>query len=57
MVYALTQRPLTAVALETLSAQERQVLAGETNIDIGAFEWLQIGRATTPSQNHSLAEY
>ena len=55
--YALTQRPLTAVALETLSAQERQVLAEETDIDIGTFEWLQIGRATTPSQNHSLAEY
>lgn len=55
--YALTQRPLTAVALATLSAKERQVLAGETDIDIGTFEWLQIGRATTRSQNHSLAEY
>ncbi|GGN25543.1 hypothetical protein [Halarchaeum nitratireducens] len=55
--YALTQRPLTAIPVAGLSSDVRSELDDALNVPIDAFELIQIGKWTTDSLDHSLAEY
>ena len=55
--YALTQRSLTAIEIESLDAETREALAATAGVDLDRFEYVQIGRSTTPARNRSLAEF
>ncbi|WP_246989143.1 hypothetical protein [Halorientalis marina] len=55
--YALTQRPLTAVEIESLDNETREALTTTAEVDLDGFEYVQIGRSTTPACNRSLAEF
>jgi len=55
--YALTQRPLTAIEVASLDVELREQLDRELDTDLAQFELIQVGRATTPAQNRSLAEF
>ena len=55
--YALTQRPLTAIEVASLDDELRNQIDGAVGVDLAQFELIQVGRATTPAQNRSLAEF
>ncbi|KAB7513221.1 MULTISPECIES: hypothetical protein [Halobacteriales] len=55
--YALTQRPLTAIEVASLDDELRNQIDGAVDVDLAQFELIQVGRATTPAQNRSLAEF
>jgi hypothetical protein len=55
--YALTQRPLTAIEVASLDDGFRDQIGGAVDADLAQFELIQIGRATTPAGNRSLAEF
>ena len=55
--YALTQRPLTAVEVASLDDEFQEQLDRALDPDLAQFELIQLGRATTPAQNRSLAEF
>lgn len=54
--YALTQRPLTAIDVASLNDDIVDHLRTDED-NPTRFEYIQVGRATKPEQNHSLAEY
>jgi hypothetical protein len=53
----LTQRPLTAVEVASLDDEFQEQLDRALDPDLAQFELIQVGRATTPAQNRSLAEF
>ena len=53
--YALT--PLTAIEVASLDDELRNQIGGVVDVDLAQFELIQFGRATTPAQNRSLAEF
>ena len=55
--YALTQRPLAVIKLGSLDDKHRDQIDGAVDADLAQFELTQFGRATTPAQNWSLAEF
>jgi len=55
--YALTQRTLTAIEVASLDDELRNQIGGAVDVDLAQFELIQVGRATTPAQNRSLAEF
>jgi len=55
--YALTQRPLTAIEVASLDDKLRNQIDGAVDVDLAQFKLIQVGRATTPAQNRSLAEF
>jgi len=55
--YALTQRPLTAIEVPTLDDAIRRRIDGAVDVDLAQFALLQVGRATMPAQDRSLAEF
>jgi len=55
--YALTQRPMTAIEVASLDDDLRNQIGGAVDIDLAQFELIQVGRATEPAQNRSLAEF
>jgi hypothetical protein len=55
--YALTQRPLTAVEIDSLNIETREALTTTAEVDLDRFEYVQIGRSTTPARDRSLVEF
>ncbi|WP_020222696.1 hypothetical protein [Halarchaeum acidiphilum] len=55
--YSLTQRPLTAIPVADLPLDVRSELADALDAPIDSYEFIQIGKWTVDSPNHSLAEY
>lgn len=55
--YALTQRPLTVVDVDTLAPDAVARVADDAGVDLDSYEYVQVGRLTTPAQNHSLREF
>ena len=55
--YFLTQHPLTAIEVRSLSDTEYSSIAEETDIDLSRFELIQIGRGPSNLQNRSLSEF
>lgn len=55
--YALTQRPLTAVDVDTLAPDTVARVADAAGVDLASYEYVQVGRTTTPAENHSLREF
>ena len=55
--YALTQRPVTVIEVASLDDELRNQIDGAVGADLAQFELAQVGRATTPAQNRSLAEF
>jgi len=55
--YALTQRPLAAIEVASLDDKHRDQIDVAVDADLAQFEFIQVGRATTPVQNRSLAEF
>ena len=55
--YRLTQHALTAIPVDSLSSETREQLADTLDTPIETFEIIQIGKWTTDSPNHSLAEF
>jgi hypothetical protein len=55
--YFLTQHALTAVGVDDLAPVVRSQLAGVLDKPIETFDVIQIGKWTTDSPDHSLAEY
>jgi hypothetical protein len=55
--YALTQRPLTAIVVASLGDELRERIEEAADADLANFEYIQVGRVTTPAQNRSLAEF
>lgn len=55
--YALTQRPLTAVEIASPNNGLRAELSEVVDTELAQFDIIQIGRATRPAQNRSLAEF
>ncbi|ELY77203.1 hypothetical protein C486_17200 [Natrinema gari JCM 14663] len=55
--YALTQRPLTAIEVASLDDGLRNQIGEAVDVNLAQFELIQVGRATTPAQNRSLAEF
>jgi hypothetical protein len=54
--YTLTQRPLTAVEVASLDDEPREHLRA-VGVDLTAYEVVQIGRQSSPSENRSFAEF
>jgi len=55
--YALTQRPLTAIVVDTLSIDTFHRLDSVTDARLDSFAVIQIGKWTSESENHSLSEF
>lgn len=55
--YFLTQHALTAITVDDLAPAVRSELADALDTPIEAFHLIQIGKWTTDSPDHSLAEY
>ena len=55
--YFLTQHPLTATEVGSLSDAEYSSIAEDTDIDLSRFEFIQIGRNPSNLQNKSLTEF
>lgn len=55
--YALTQRPLTAIEVASLGEDIRAQLEASLDGSLAQFEVIQVGRATSPAKNRSLAEF
>ncbi|KAB1198559.1 MULTISPECIES: hypothetical protein [Haloferax] len=55
--YALTQHPLTAIAVDSLPDTVRAELADALDTSLEAFELVQIGKWSTDSPNRSLTEF
>ncbi|WP_436903528.1 hypothetical protein [Halovenus halobia] len=55
--YALTQRPLAAIEINSLPEEPRAQLDHLIKDDLRQFELVQIGRQPHTSQNRSLAEF
>jgi hypothetical protein len=55
--YFLTQHPLTAISVETLSPAVRSHLDDALDAPIEDFEVIQIGKWTADSPNRSLSEF
>lgn len=55
--YSLTQGTLTAVRVDTLPATVRRQIDASIDARLDTFEFIQIGKWTTDSKNHSLAEF
>jgi hypothetical protein len=55
--YIITQHALTAIPVDSLSQAVQAELDGEIEAPLDAFELIQIGKWTTDSPNHSLAEF
>jgi len=55
--YALTQRPLTAIEVASLDEGIRAQLESSLDSSLAQFEFIQVGRATSPARNRSLAEF
>lgn len=54
---ALSQRPLTAIDIDSLAAAIRDSLSTRSGSDVADFEFLQVGRATAGIENRSLTEF
>jgi hypothetical protein len=54
---SLTQHPLTAVPVDSLSTAVQTQLADELDAPLDTFELIQIGKWHSDSQNHSLTEF
>jgi len=55
--YALGQHALTAIGVESLSAEVRNQIDDALETPIESFDLIQIGRPRSDSPNHSLTEY
>jgi hypothetical protein len=55
--YFLTQHPLTAIEVRSLSDSKYSSIAEEADIDLSRFELIQIGRGPSNLQNRSLSEF
>lgn len=55
--YFLTQHPLTAIPVDTLPQSVITTLESELPTPIREFDLIQIGKWSTDSVNHSLAEF
>jgi len=55
--YALSQRPLTAIAVDSLPLAVERELDAVLDAPIDSFELIQVGKWNTESPNHSLAEF
>lgn len=55
--YSLTQHPLSVVKISDLSPDIRETLDERVDIDLDSYQYIQIGRGSTQSENHSLREY
>ncbi|MCT9098167.1 hypothetical protein [Haloarchaeobius sp. HME9146] len=55
--YFLTQHGLTVIPIGELSPTVQSQLSEVRDVPIEAFEFIQIGKWTAESSNHSLAEY
>jgi hypothetical protein len=55
--YALTQAPLTAIVVDSLSPAIRSRIAERVAAPLDTFEFIQIGKWNSDSANHSLAEF
>lgn len=55
--YALAQRPLTAIRVDTLPAAVRTQLEDALDVPLDTFDLIQVGRWNADSENHSLAEF
>lgn len=55
--YELTQRPLTAIVVASLGDELQERIQEAADADLADFEYIQVGRVTTPAQNRSLAEF
>lgn len=55
--YFLTQHPLTTIPVESLPPAVRTQLGEEVKTPLDTLELVQIGKWTTDSPNHSLAEF
>jgi hypothetical protein len=54
---ALTQRPLAAVEIASLSSDTRTQIQRSIEEDFEQFVLIQIGRPSSPAQNRSLSEF
>jgi hypothetical protein len=55
--YTITQHALTAIPVDSLPPAVQAELNEEIEAPLDAFELIQIGKWTTDSPNHSLAEF
>ena len=55
--YALTQRPLTAIRVDSLPTDVRTHLDGLLDVSIETFELIQVGKWHRDGPNHSLSEF
>ncbi|WP_092693954.1 hypothetical protein [Halorientalis regularis] len=55
--YFLTQHALTAIPIDSLPPAAQAQLGEEVTASLDTFELIQIGKWTTDSPNHSLAEF
>lgn len=55
--YTLTQRPLAAIVVASLGDELQERIEGAADTDLAHFEFIQVGRVSTPEQNQSLAKF
>lgn len=55
--YALTQRPLAAIRVDSLPTGVRTHLDSVLNAPIETFDLIQVGKCNRDSPNHSLSEF
>lgn len=55
--YSLTQHPLTAIRVDSLSGEVRSSVDAALDADLDSFEYVQIGKWNSTTPNRSLAEF